>query len=293
MYRKVRNNAKSVSQKCENDYWLRLCGDIQSAADGGNTRAMFEEMKKTSGPSIIKVAPLKSTTRLQHLQEKCREQRRPLYLVFIDFTKAFGFVNRTGLSMLMPITGFSLKLLRMTRSFHDGMMGTVQYDDSSSDQPFPNQERCEARMRPSTYAIQHLFLPTPALRLPRMSRWHVLRHQTRWQPFQPIASQGKDKGASSAHQRDAALATHSEEALQRLTSFLATHSEESLQQLISCFTDACREFSLTISLKKTNIIGQHVDTTPTIFIDEQILDVANKFTYLGSTISNNLSLDAD
>jgi hypothetical protein len=53
------------------------------------------------------------------------------------------------------------------------------------------------------------------------------------------------------------------------------------------------EFSLTISLKKTNIIGQHVDTTPIITIDEQILEVVDKFTYLGSTIFNSLSLDAE
>ncbi|GFR74683.1 hypothetical protein ElyMa_003899000 [Elysia marginata] len=42
---------------------------------------------------------------------------------------------------------------------------------------------------------------------------------------------------------------------------LATHSEEALQRLISCFADACREFALTIfSLKKTSTNGQHVDT---------------------------------
>ncbi|GFR59740.1 hypothetical protein ElyMa_005390900 [Elysia marginata] len=69
---------------------------------------------------------------------------------------------------------------------------------------------------------------------------------------------------------------------------LAAHSEEARQRLISCFADACREFSLTISLKKTNIMGQNVDTIPTITIDEHMLEVVDKFTYLDSTISNNL-----
>ncbi|GFR61926.1 hypothetical protein ElyMa_003570400 [Elysia marginata] len=71
---------------------------------------------------------------------------------------------------------------------------------------------------------------------------------------------------------------------------LFTHSEEAPQRLISCFSNVYREFSLTISLKKGNIMGQHVDTTPTITIDEQVMEV---ITYLGSTISNNLSLGAD
>ncbi|KAK3765969.1 hypothetical protein RRG08_002212 [Elysia crispata] len=37
IYRKACNNTKSVCLKCANDHWLRLCGDIQSAADCGNT----------------------------------------------------------------------------------------------------------------------------------------------------------------------------------------------------------------------------------------------------------------
>jgi hypothetical protein len=73
---------------------------------------------------------------------------------------------------------------------------------------------------------------------------------------------------------------------------LATHSEGALQRLISRFADECRELSLNINLKKTNTIGQHVSTTLKITMEKQILEVVDKFTYLGSTISNNLSLDA-
>ena len=39
---------------------------------------------------------------------------------------------------------------------------------------------------------------------------------------------------------------------------LTAHSEEALQCLMSSFAHACREFGLTISLKKTNILGQDV-----------------------------------
>ena len=34
---------------------------------------------------------------LRQLQEKCIEQDRPLYIVFVDFTNAFDTVGRTGL----------------------------------------------------------------------------------------------------------------------------------------------------------------------------------------------------
>ena len=43
---------------------------------------------------------------------------------------------------------------------------------------------------------------------------------------------------------------------------LTTHSEEALQRLINCFANACREFGLTISPKKTNVMGQDVSHTP-------------------------------
>ena len=73
---------------------------------------------------------------LRQLQEKCREQRRPLYIAFIDLSKAFDLVSRSGLFTLLQRIGRLLKLLRMITSFHEEMRGTVQHDGFSSD-PFP------------------------------------------------------------------------------------------------------------------------------------------------------------
>ena len=39
---------------------------------------------------------------LQQLQEKCGEQGKPLYVAFIDLTKAFDLVSRDGLSRSWP-----------------------------------------------------------------------------------------------------------------------------------------------------------------------------------------------
>lgn len=73
---------------------------------------------------------------IRQLQEKCRKQRLPLYLAFIDLTKAFVLVSRMSLFTLLLIIGCPPKLLKMIMSFHDGMTGTVQYDELSSN-PFP------------------------------------------------------------------------------------------------------------------------------------------------------------
>jgi hypothetical protein len=61
-YREARNNAKRVALRCVNDYWLKLSSDIQTSADCGNTRAMYEGMKKALGSSVTKTALVKSTS---------------------------------------------------------------------------------------------------------------------------------------------------------------------------------------------------------------------------------------
>ena len=42
---------------------------------------------------------------VRQLQEKCREQQMPLYMAFIDLTKAFDFVSRRGLFQLLKKIG--------------------------------------------------------------------------------------------------------------------------------------------------------------------------------------------
>ena len=72
---------------------------------------------------------------------------------------------------------------------------------------------------------------------------------------------------------------------------LTSHTEDALQRLIRSFASACMEFGLTISLKKTNIMGQDVSSAPNIPIGDYALEVVDEFVCLGSSISSNLSFD--
>ena len=72
---------------------------------------------------------------VRQLQEKCREQRRPLFIAFIDLTKAFDLVSRRGLFNLLEKIGCPPKLLSVISSFHNNMKGTVNYDGATSE-PF-------------------------------------------------------------------------------------------------------------------------------------------------------------
>jgi len=60
---------------------------------------------------------------LRQLQEKCIEQHKDLFLIFIDLTKAFDTLNRDGLWAILAKIGCPDKFI--IRSFHDSMLARV------------------------------------------------------------------------------------------------------------------------------------------------------------------------
>ena len=59
----------------------------------------------------------------------------PMYIAFIDLTKAFDLVSRDGLFQILPKISCPPKLQSMIESFHTSMKGTLQFVGSSS-RPF-------------------------------------------------------------------------------------------------------------------------------------------------------------
>ena len=49
---------------------------------------------------------------------------------------------------------------------------------------------------------------------------------------------------------------------------ITAHTETALKELINCFAHTCSQFGLTISIKKTNILGQDVSFAPSISIGD-------------------------
>ena len=76
---------------------------------------------------------------------------------------------------------------------------------------------------------------------------------------------------------------------------LSAASEADMQHSIEKFAKACNNFGLTISTKKTGVMHQPAPgktyTEPNITINRQWLNVVDKFTYLGSTLSRNVVID--
>ncbi|PFX23927.1 putative uncharacterized transposon-derived protein F52C9.6 [Stylophora pistillata] len=70
---------------------------------------------------------------LRQLQERCKEQQQPLYIVFIDLTKALDLFSRDGIFKILPLLGCPPKFLNFIKSFEDASRGTVQYDENSAE----------------------------------------------------------------------------------------------------------------------------------------------------------------
>ncbi|XP_063585793.1 uncharacterized protein LOC134763166 [Penaeus indicus] len=136
---------------------------------------------------------------LRQLQEKCREQQKPLFFAFIGLSKAFDLVSRAGLFKLLKKIAAKCKI-----TIKKVFIGELLFADDDA---------------------------------------------------------------------------------------LAAHSESELQRLINKFSDACKPFRLTITFKKTQVLGQRCDTPPRITVDDH--ETVYRFTYLGSTVSDNLSLDTE
>ena len=78
---------------------------------------------------------------------------------------------------------------------------------------------------------------------------------------------------------------------------IVAHLEKDLQEMANALSVATKRYGLTISIKKTEVLYQPAPGTirkePEIRIDNQVLKNVDAFTYLGSTLTSNNSLDKE
>jgi len=219
---------------------------------------------------------------VRQLQEKCREQQKPLYIAFIDLTKAFDLVSRSGLFSLLQKIGCPPRLLQMVTSFHEDMHSTVCFNGSTSEAfPVSSGVKQGCVLAPTLFGIFFSMLLQYAFA--DCEEGIFIRTRADGKLFNIARLRAKTKV------REVLI----REMLFADDAALTSHTETGLQELVSRLSHACKEFGLTISLKKTNILAQGTDTAPDITIDNTHLEVVETFTYLGSTVSSSLSLDTE
>ena len=92
----------------------------------------------------------------RQIQEKCIGQYRPLYMVFVDFSKAFDTVGRTGLWQLLKKYGCPEKFTTMIEALHTGMMANVSVGGEVSESFSVTNGVMQARLCAGPHALLHL-----------------------------------------------------------------------------------------------------------------------------------------
>nr|XP_032827065.1 uncharacterized protein LOC116952123 [Petromyzon marinus] len=182
---------------------------------------------------------------LRQLQEKCREQRMPLYLAFIDLTKAFDLISRGCLFKLLKVIGCPPKLLTVISSFHDNIKGTIQHSGTTSEEfPILSVVKQGCVLAPTLFGIFFSLMLTHAF---GTAEEGVFLH---------TRSDGKLFNLGHLRSKTKVRKVLIRELLFADDAALTAHTEQGLQTLIDHFANACNNFGLTISLIKTNVMGQ-------------------------------------
>ena len=225
---------------------------------------------------------------VRQLQEKCKLQNQDLYLLFIDLTKAFDTVNREGLWRILEKAGCPLLFVKIISSFHDNMKVTVR-EGSARSEPFDvtsgTKQGCV--LAPTLFSIFFSFMLHVAFKdttdgVDIESRFDRGLCSTKNEHFKAKTKVTLSTIHDVLFADDCALAACSLQALQHLTDRFAT---------------AARRFGLTISIKKTEVLYQpapgNLYVPPAVTIEGKQLNAVENFKYLGSTISNDASIDAE
>ena len=221
----------------------------------------------------------------RQLQEKCIEQNSPLFSTYVDLTKAFDTVSREGLWQIMSKYGCPETFIAIVREFHDGMQVSVQ-DNGDYSKPFnvTNGVKQGCVLAPTLFSLMFSAMLIDAFK----DETYGVDIRYRYDGgglFRPTRLKATTKTCTDSA-RDFLFADDCA---------LNATSEEDMQASMDLFSQACRNFGLTISIKKTEVLHQPAPGTaynePTIKCEGQTLPAVEKFTYLGSTLSRSASLD--
>ena len=234
--------------------------------------------------------PGRSTTDMifivRQLQEKCIEQNKNLFVIFIDLTKAFDCINRTALWAILQKLGCPSKFSNLIRLLHQDMTGEV-YASGETSEPFQIttgvKQGCV--LAPVLF---NLFLTQMLHRaLGNCSQGIYIKYRLDGSLFDLRRLTAKTK--TQKH-----LIT---EAMFADDCALMAHSEADLQLLATHFNEAAALFGLTVSVAKTEVLHQPAPGEESRLLNVKMnntnLKTVDSFKYLGSTISNDGSLDRE
>jgi hypothetical protein len=222
----------------------------------------------------------------RQLQEKCQEHNSELYCTFVDLTKAFDTVSRAGLWQIMKKFGCPDHFTHMIRQFHEGMMAQVCDQNETSNQfHVSNGVKQGCVLAPTLFSLMFSAMLHDAFCVEKPGL--DVRYRT-------------DGGLFNLRRRKSTTkcqVSHVCDLLFADDCALNASNAADMQRSMDLFSKACKNFGLTISTKKTEVIHQPApgkqSQDPGILVNGERLKCSERFVYLGSTLSIKVNIDEE
>ena len=222
-----------------------------------------------------------------NLQEKSREQQKPLSKVFIDLTKAFDSVNREVLWQVLGRFGCPSKFVNLIKQLHERMSARVIYGGEKLEGFY-----VQTGVKQGCVLAPNLFALFLAAMLTEMN--HCVGDRGVSVPYR---MDGKFYNIRRFMAKTKTSITKFRDLLYADDCALVAPSAEEMQHIVSCFNNAAVSFGLQINIKRTKCLFQPAPgaetTADDIFVSGEALKKVSTFSYLGSVISDDCTINND
>ena len=176
------------------------------------------------------------------------------------------------------------KFIAMVRQFHDGMLARVQNDGEFSD-PFPVTNGINQGCVLASILLSMMFSAMLTDAFQDGDNGIAIRYRFDGKLFNLRRLQAKSKMQTEVL----------DEFFFAYDMAKGAPTEEKMQKGVDQVSDSCDSYDLTISIKKNEVVYQPTPgkpyKEPNITVKGQRLQVVDKFTYLGSTLSRVVHID--
>lgn len=222
----------------------------------------------------------------RQLQEKCREQNRDLFVVFIDLTKAFDTVQRPMLWSVLEKFGCPPNFLAVLRALHDGAMASVVLPSGKSDEfPVTAGVRQGCVLAP---VIFNLFLAA-VMRIAKRGVDDEDCFRIRYRLDGSLFNLRRLKARTRTQETSVFDLQYADDAA------LAGTTRNGLQHSLDCVAGTYARAGLSINTDKTEVLAQLQDPRAyeELSVNGQELSNVSQFKYLGSILTDSCELDGE
>ena len=232
---------------------------------------------------------------VRRLQELSREKRTPLYICFIDLTKAYGSVDKTLPWTVHARFGVPQNIISVIRQFHDSLRVCVRLDDRMCSGSFAVEQdlRRGCVLAPLLFNIFFTAVINVAstyFNADKDIMDALVNLRTK------MAGRAGGSNCRRVSSGDAALEHNYADDTE-----VVSQSPEQLRKTMGVIVVVCAAFGLTVSDTKTEIIclrAKRMSESIAIFSVEaagQVYNRTNEFVYLAGNVNHNadLSIEVD